>query len=120
MIHSGRRLVEKLDAAGLSPASAAWVYDTDREAWKLVISDDRVRTDGPTAAYGRLWEALREEADDLAGVPVDAVILSPPDTGTLGLLRSAIRAEGPVASRRLTGNVINGQFIEDAYIYRLN
>ncbi|MBM3495148.1 MAG: hypothetical protein FJX72_12635 [Armatimonadetes bacterium] len=120
MVAVGRRLVERLDAAGLKPEAALWLYDTDRESWKLVISDRWLRKDGPLARYRRVREALQDVQDDLRGLPLDAVMLSPPDTGTLGLLRSAMTVEGPFAELRLTGNAFDGQFIEDAYIYRLN
>ncbi len=119
MVAVGRRLVERLDAAGLKPESALWLYDTDRESWKLLISDRKLRDEGPLARYGRMREALQDVRDDLLGLPFDAVMLSPPDTGALGRLRSAMVVEGPFAGLRLIGHVVNGEYIEDAYIYRL-
>jgi hypothetical protein len=52
---------------------------------------------------------------------LDSIGLMEPDNPLIGLLALAIRTSGnDVSGIRFTNNVINGQLVPDAYIYRLS
>src|ERR1019366_401614 len=55
----------------------------------------------------------------LGNVKLDEIVLARVDSPLLQLLRVAIKIGGGISGIRFTNNEINGNRIEDAYIYRL-
>ncbi len=114
MIQAGSALLANLDRSRFSVDAALWLYLTEGNQWRLLLATPEVHLDGPRKAYKRLIQALRKSAVDVS--PVDIAVVDSRD-GFIQLLRTAISVQGG-SGVRFSRNTINGQFIEDAYIYR--
>lgn len=115
LIQGGKELLEKLDNANVTIDAALWFYFPDIQSWKLLLSLPDVINQGPKAAYQTVQKVLFE------GLPfsLDDIAVSKPDSPLLKLMRIAINTGAGISGIRFTNNVINGQLIQDAYIYRL-
>ena len=111
-IEAGRRLVEFLDSHGMRPEAAFWLFSSDFDDWRLMLAVKEVDEGGPRRAYEKF---LNLET----GVSINEVSLVSPKNAMVKRLRSAIRTGKGIAAIRLTGNVIDGTYVEDALIYRL-
>jgi hypothetical protein len=119
MIDAGAVLIRKLDERGIQPDAAFWYYFPDTSAWKLVIAEIKVGQTGPRQAYQDMQKLLAESRSDIPFISLDDIALTEPDAPLVALLRIAIRTGPAISGIRFRHNVINGIFIEDAYIYRL-
>ena len=122
-ISFGRELIGALDAeppeTGLRPSAAFWFYVADDETWRLVLSLPALEQHPPQEVYRRIIDVVNRRLGS-SDVPMDDIGLAHPDMPLLRLLRSAVRTgEDAIAGIRFTHNVINGELIDDAYIYRL-
>jgi len=118
-ITGGESLLEALDEAGLKVNAAFWFLFPDFEQWRLVISLPKLEAKGPRHAYEEVQKVLRK-ANDATSIALSDVTIAPKKSRLLELLRSAVKT-GPGISRiRFSDNVVNGQYITDALIYRLN
>lgn len=115
-IHTGEELVRRLGAAHLDVRAAFWLYLPESETWRLYIASPLVDSKGSKWMYERIREVIVRFALDLSLREVSAV---GPSERMVKLLRRAI-STGPDISRiRFSRNVIDGTFVEDAYIYRM-
>jgi hypothetical protein len=119
MIEAGAKLIRCLDDCGMRP-DAFWFYFTDVGAWKLVLADASVGETGPKAVYRQIQKTLDDANGELAPLELDHVTLARPDSPIVALLRTVVHTGPDIAGVRFTRNVVNGTFIEDAYIYRLS
>ena len=118
MIEAGAKLTQKLDEQGVEVSLALWFFMTDVNEWRLLFASPAVSTNGPQTFYKKV-----EEARKSLGVQADRLPLS--DIGLIDInsqlaqhLRTGVKT-GPEVSRiRFSKNVLNGQFIDDALIYR--
>jgi hypothetical protein len=123
-IARGRGLIEHLDQKGLSIQAAFWFYfddpDSESGTWKLIIASPEVDLLGHSKFYRKIWEELRILKDKIGISPLEVYIASPNDE-LVQLMKIAI-VTGPkdLAGIRFTSNVVGGQFVKDAYIYRLS
>ncbi len=115
MIDSGKRLISKLDASGVQPNAAFWLYDAEAQTWKLVIAEIEVGKNGPKHEYHRIRQLL----DQISGISLDDISLTTPDANVVQLLRSAVKTGSRITGIRLRNNAINGTLIGDAYVYRV-
>ena len=120
LIDAGAALIRKLDESGLQPAAAFWFYAPDAQAWKLVLAEVKVGTEGPKEVYRRIQRLLGKAPKQFAELSLDDVALAKPDAPLVNLLRTAIRTGPGISGIRFSNNVINGTVIQDAYIYRLS
>jgi hypothetical protein len=117
LINDGVALVRELDSS-VSPVNGAlWLF-SDQNFWKLLLALSDRENAGPKAAYAKVQKALSKLPDDHR-LSLDDVVITKPDAPLLKLLRTAVRTGPGISGIRLTGNVINGRLIQDAYIYRL-
>jgi hypothetical protein len=113
-IQAGRRLIEVLDRRGVEIVGALWYY-TSEDGWRLLLATPSRDREGPIQAYQRIQEALGEQTALL----MDISVRSPSDR-LVQLLAGVVHTGPGIAGIRFTANAIDGMFIEDAYIYRLN
>ncbi len=119
MIQSGRALIEDLDGSGLHVDVAMWMLFPDISAWKLMISSPVLIADGPKAAYDVVQKSLARISP--RQLKLDDIVIAKAEAPLLRLMRVAVRTKDrTLASIRFTNNVINGQLIPDALIYRLS
>src|SRR5712691_8812523 len=113
-IKAGERILQILDTAGFKVNVALWLYSSEFEAWRLYIASPLVDTEGPREAYLQLFSKLRSAEPDLASA-VTITVVSPKDRFIRSLRRNFGTASS-VHGMRLGGNIIDGVFVEQAYV----
>jgi hypothetical protein len=117
MIRGGAELLKKLDERGVPITAALWLFVPRSVEWRLLFASPEVPR-GPKRVYAKVHEALMELS--AAAPPLRLIALIHPDDSILQLLRIAVQTgRDSIAYIRFEHNTINGQFIEDALIYRL-
>lgn len=120
-IDFGREIVQALDEESdtqLKPLAAFWLLLDDEDLWRLVLVLPALEHEAPQKVYSRVLDVMNRRIHH--GVSLDAIGLAPPSYPLRLTLRTAITT-GPdeISGIRFKHNVINGQLIDDAYIYRL-
>lgn len=119
MEKAGAALLRRLDTGQADVRSAFWFYFPDVKAWKLVVASKKVDSEGPREFYKRIVKANKAAAKDeyvLSLNDIGVTNLSNPIVMLIGIAVGTPR--GAVGGIRFSRNTINGNFIEDAYIYR--
>lgn len=115
-LNSASRLVDLLDVEGLNVRGAMWLYETDSERWRFMICF-REKRENPTSFYrdmARVTNAHRETET----LSLDRVSVVPYDGSIFSRLSGVINVGG-TTRLRMSHNRINGVYLEDAMIYRL-
>ena len=117
-MEAGKALLKKLDEVKFKVKAALWLYMPDPEEWRLVLASPSIDTDGPKRAYETVQSQLQGigQKDILS---LQNISLVSPRDKLIKALKSVIKTGKEISHIRLTRNVINGLFLEDAYIYRL-
>jgi hypothetical protein len=116
MIEAGASLLNTLDKQHFIVDAALWLYLTEANRWRLLVATPEVRVEGPKKTYRRLLNALRNAA--VHNVDPQNISVIDARDAFIELLRSAVRVNRNAGGVRFSRNTVNGQFIEDAYIYR--
>lgn len=129
-VTQGRELVESIDKSGaLTVKAALWFYFSDIGSWRLLLDIKESTTLGPSETYRKVQKVLASQdkttSQDKANgasarLALEDIVVAKPDAPVLALLRPIISTGKGIHGVRFTNNVINGQVIEDAYIYRLS
>ncbi|GAB3790493.1 hypothetical protein [Virgibacillus kimchii] len=118
----GAVLVTELDKAAFHVQAALWLYDTDRDNWRLMIASKDYDTTGPAKAYEHINKVLKEieQKNSDYGIALDNISVVRTNDKLIKLLETTIQT-GPeeVSGIRFSRNAINNHYIEDAYIYRV-
>ncbi len=115
-IDTGRKLVEALDSARFPVSAALWLYTAEWDEWRLLIASPVVDEEGPKKSYAKIHAALSKLPATISIKNVSAVS---PKEKLIQLLTKAVYTGPGISGIRFTRNAVNGEFIEDAYIYRL-
>jgi hypothetical protein len=119
MAEAGGSLLQRLDSQGLDITAALWFYLESSDTWRLVIASPGVQSQGPKHVYERVQKALGSDVDE-SRIKLGDISVVPPDDSLIKLLGIAIKTgRKDISGIRFSRNTINGQFIQDAYIYRL-
>lgn len=119
MIEAGAALVLKLDDSDIQPDAAFWLYYSDDQKWKLVLAEVTLAAEGPMRIYKKIQETLLNYPDQFNELSLQDITLAKPDSATVKSLRHAVQAGPGTSGVRFTNNVIDGNLIDDVYIYRL-
>ena len=117
MIEAGKSVIESLDRRRFVVDAALWFYLTDQNQWRLLLASPEVHLDGPRKTYKRLLQAFRNAA--VHGLSFEDVAIVDTRDPLIQLFRVALRTDRSVGGVRFSRNTVNGQFIEDAYVYRM-
>jgi hypothetical protein len=115
---AGEALLSKLDEIEFNVKAALWFYVQDSEEWRLIIASPIVDKDGPKKAYEKVQSQL-QELDGRYELSLRNISLVSPGDKLIKALKSVFKLDKAISHIRFTRNVVNGVFIEDAYIYRL-
>lgn len=115
---AGEALLKKLDEDKFKVRAALWLYMPDPEEWRLVLALPDIDADGPKKAYEKVQSEL-QELDGRSELSLENISLVSPRDKLIKALRTIIKTGKEISHIRLSKNVINNVFIEDAYIYRL-
>jgi len=116
LIKDGEHLLKQLDTDSVLVDAVLWFYFSETQKWKLLVSLPDIINRGPKIAYHTIQEALSKITINFS---LDDVVVIQPDDPLLRLLRTAIITSDGISGIRFSNNVVNGQLIQDAYIYRI-
>jgi len=119
MIAAGEELVRRLDESDLRVTGGFWYFFTDSNTWKLVIVSPEVKTSGPKGVYQKIQHIVGE-ARGPSYVALSDITVWDPDAPIVQSLRTAVHTGTGISGIRFARNTINGHYIEDSFIYRLN
>ncbi|MEK7730230.1 MAG: hypothetical protein AAB363_00070 [Planctomycetota bacterium] len=117
-IEAGEALLRRLDEEGVKVDAALWFYFADKEDWKLLLSLPEVIGQGPKAAYKEVQRILSGSKGP-SGISLADVAVARQSSDLLSSIRGAVGTVPGISQLRFVKCVFNGQFIEDALIYRL-
>ncbi len=120
MIQIGKQITEKLDDAGISPKAAFWFFSVDGDTWKLIFASPLVRTEGPRKVYMKVREAIAGLPEDLPVPALKNITLVNDHDHLVSLLKKGIKTGSGLSDIRFSRSTIDGTYIEDALVYRLN
>jgi len=115
-VAEGAKLISALDASGFEVSSALWLYSSEHEDWRLIIATPLVDKEGPRATYRMVQRVLRKTGLNLDLRRIGVV--SPSDS-LIQVLRRAIKTDSGISNIRFSRNVVDGIYIEDAVLYRV-
>jgi hypothetical protein len=118
MIRLGAELTRKLDAANWPVKASLWLFNSENNTWRLILASPQAATSGPKGAY----EVVQSALSNLPGRSLtlkDIVVVTPQDP-LIQSFQSALQTGPDIKGLRFSRNTINGHFIDDAYIYRIN
>jgi hypothetical protein len=118
LIRSGEDLLKQLDNEKIRVDAALWFYFPEAQKWKLLISLPDATQNWPKEAYETVQKVLGKMSENYS-LSLDDVTVVLPESSLIETLTKAINTGPGIHGIRFTNNVINGQLIEDAYIYRL-
>lgn len=114
----GKDLWDALRRQSAFPVTGAlWLFDAERSGWKLVIASPRVEEIGARDSYRELAEATK--AIPATGAQLLQIELVGPNDPTYTALRSVFGQAYSVEGARLNHSLVNGIFVEDAYLYEV-
>ena len=117
---AGADLTRRLDEMGWPVLASLWLYLPDSKDWKLLLASPEVASKGPKEAYEVIQKALRDTSKGEIAIPLSDIGVTDQRNPLIVLLSQAIRTGPGIGGIRFTRNVINGHFVEDAYIYRMS
>ena len=119
MIAAGAELTRRLDETHWPVDASLWLYIPDNNQWRFVVASPTIATEGPKKGYKRVQDALSQLEKMSAALSLQNISVVEPDDPLIKLLRTAIGTGDEITGVRFSRNVIDGHFIDDAYIYRI-
>ena len=119
MIEAGAELIRRLDAAGFELNAGLWLYMEEPNAWRLILASPIVTRDGPSKAYQRIQSVMSKKREDRKVLSLAHISAVEPDKPIVALLRKAVKTGNGISGVRFSRNAVNGQYIEDSYIYKM-
>ena len=118
MISAGAKLIDKLDNFSCRVKAAFWMFLPEEKTWKFILASPLVKEEGPRKYYKRIIDANKEVEGNV--ISLNDISVSDVDNQLIQLLKFAISTGDSISSIRFSKNTINGVFIDDAHIYRMN
>ncbi len=118
MIRLGADLTRRLDHLGWPVVASLWLFDSQRNSWRLVLASPRANTAGPREAYQSVQSALTDL--NTTSLSLNDIVVVAPEDPLIRLLASVIKVQPGLSGLRFSRNVIDGHFIDDTYVYRMN
>jgi hypothetical protein len=116
-IENGKEVIDALDRAGRSPNVALWAKLPEYEDWRLVIASDHLRQSGSLYAYSQINSAIEQAGISPRRRP--SILLRPMNRPFIEALRRTFGSSADVYGMRLGGQTFGDQYLEDAFVYRI-
>lgn len=116
-ISLGREMLKALDDAGVDVRACLWFYHAPASEYRFVVAMRGIDEKGPLWGYGRVDAPLRN-AGLFDRFQSDRIVVKDANDPLIKAVRSMIRSAKPSNGMRITNSYVNGEYIEDAYIYR--
>ena len=117
-IDRGWELLAALERAKLKVGVALWMYLSEYEDWRLVVSARQLDSLDPRGAYGLLIDSLAAAGFTPEKRP--PILILPMADPFIKALRRLLRKTKNVEGRRIGSQMIGDRFVEDAYVYRIS
>ena len=119
-IEEGKRLMDALNAAGLSVDSALWIYSSERESWRLMLTSPLCDQKGTLHTYKEIMVVFRQVDPELKIDWTGLVAVSPKHELIKALRQLQEEGNFNLSGRRMTNNLLsNRMWVDDAYIYQI-
>jgi hypothetical protein len=118
MVRGGAALTQNLDALGWPVAAAFWYFETEANEWTLMIASPRVTIDGPLGAYEAVQQALTGLEKHFTSL--EYIRLLAPEHALVQTMTIAAQTGSRTGGLRVSRTAIDGSYVEDAYVYRVN
>ncbi len=119
MIEAGAELIRRLDAAGFELNAGLWLYMEEPNSWRLILASPIVTRDGPNKAYKKIQSVMSKKPEDRKVLALAHISAVEPNKPIVVLLRKAVKTDIGISGLRFSRNAVDGQYIEDSYIYRI-
>lgn len=119
LIDAGADLVLNLDEEGINPDAAFWRYSSELGGWRLYLAEAKLGRTGPKVVYRQIQRIIKNLPAESRVLELSDIGLVRSDSPFIRKLRTAIQTGHGISGKRIKNNVINGNVIEDAYIYRV-
>jgi len=116
-IKNGQEVIDALDQDGKNPNVALWAKLPEYEDWRLVIASDHLSQSGSLYGYRQINDAM-----DKAGISVrrrPKISLRPMNKPFIKALRNVFARAADTYGMRLGGQTFGDQYLEDAFVYRI-
>jgi hypothetical protein len=118
----GEILIKELDQSHINVYAAFWLYDSDADRWRLMISSKDSDFASPKKAYIQINDVL--ESMKSRGITVNfslenITVVSPIDPLITGLKKAVNTVPEDSSGFRFSRSRIGDSYIEDAYIYTI-
>jgi hypothetical protein len=117
-IAAGARFIEALDKAGEVINAALWFYYPDLSQWKLLLASSKFEGSNLTGSYTKISQTLSAQEDVSKNISIGDVKILQHKDPLMKLLKGIVRTGKGLNQIRMTSNVLNGIYVEDALIYR--
>ena len=117
----GHMLILVLDQSNFPVHSALWLFDEERDSWRLLIASEEVEEHEPMKAYEAIYDVLNKIKKDNTrfDITLDNISLVGLSDNLIKDIGTAVQTgRKSIEGIRFTRHAINNQYIEDAYIYR--
>ena len=111
-IASGRVLLDALRRAGFEVSVAYWLFNPDSEAWRFFVASPEA--EAPREASRKIVEVIRTDRERFPNT--SRIRFVAPDDPTASALSRVVAPSGK-EEFRLSDNMIDGVYVDDAYIY---
>ncbi len=118
MILAGSKLIDKLDNSSCRVKAAFWMFLPEEKTWKFILASPLVKEEGPRKYYKRIVDANKKAEGNI--ISLNDISVSDVDNQLIQLLKFAISTGDSISNIRFSKNTINGVFIDDTHIYRMN
>jgi hypothetical protein len=116
-IETGKEVIAALDRAGKPPKVALWAKLPEYEDWRLVIASDSLSQTGSLYGYSQINSAMEEAGISIRKRPT--ISLRPMDKPFIKELRQIFGRTEDTYGMRLGGQTFGDQYLEDAFVYRI-
>ena len=120
MILAGAKLIEKLDDSSCQVKAAFWMFFPEEKIWKFILASPLVKKEGPRKYYKRIVDVDKEVGAEDNIISLNDISVLDVDNQLVQLLKFAISTGDSISNTRFSKNTINGVFIDDTHIYRMN
>ena len=117
-ITAGARLIEELDKKGADVSAALWFFYPDLSEWKLLLVSPTFEKNGLTASYTMVSEVISSIGDVNKSISIDNMKIVKNNDPMMRLLKGIVRSGKGLNTIRMTSNMMNGIYVQDALIYR--
>lgn len=116
-IENGKEVIAALDRDGKTPNVALWAKLPDYEDWRLVIASEHLDQSSSLSGYEEINAAMKKAGISYRKRP--AIYWRPMDKPFIQALRRAFKSASDTYGMRLGGQMFGDQYVEDAFVYRI-